>query len=84
MSDSVEFDTDEVALRVAEKVSNRCGRKVDFTKVYQGEDGMPVRYIYVDGQRAKLTGPVTADPNSDDVEDAFIYSIAEQIRKQYQ
>lgn len=84
MSDNANIDTSEVGLRVSEEVSKRCGHKVEFSEMYWREGEGPRRDIYVDGQRLRLSSPVVMDPNSDSVEDAFIYSIAEAIRKQYQ
>jgi hypothetical protein len=83
MPDNIEIDTSEVGLRVSQEVSNKCGHKVEFSKMYCGEGGVPERYIFVNGQRASLSGPVLVDPNNHSTEDAFIYSIAEAIRKQY-
>jgi hypothetical protein len=83
MPDNIEIDTSEVGLRVSQEVSNKCGHKVEFSKMYWGEGGVPERYIFVNGQRANLSGPVVVDPNSHSIEDAFIYSVVEAIRKQY-
>lgn len=87
MYDFIKIDKSDLALQVCEEISKRCGHKIEITEPYiDPVDKEPIyrRSIYVNGEPADVSHqPLLGDPQSPSFYDAFIYSIAEQIKNSY-